>query len=149
MSAHTPTEALMNRTLATLALPLVILVVGACSSTPGASSAPATLSATAWTATTVGGEFVDANSPPTMDFAADGKVSGTTGCNQYSGAYEINGNEIAIGPLAMTMMLCAGPVGEQETLFGPALQGATTWAIDATGMLKLSGAGDIVAKPAS
>jgi heat shock protein HslJ len=139
----------MNRTLATLALPLV-LAIGACSSSAGASSAPsasATLSGTAWTATSVGGAFVDANSPPTMDFGADGKVSGTTGCNQYSGTYEVDGNEIAVGPLAMTMMLCEGSVGEQETLFGPALQGATTWAIDATGTLTLSGAVDIVAKP--
>ena len=141
----------MTRTLAMLALPLVIFVIGACSSSPGASSEPsaaATLSGTTWTVTTVGGDFVDANSPPTIDFAADGKVSGTTGCNQYSGTYEVNGNEIAVGLLAMTMMLCEGSIGEQETLFGPALQGATTWAIDETGMLLLSGAGDIVAKPA-
>jgi putative lipoprotein len=98
--------------------------------------------------TSVGGTFVDAANPPTIDFAADGTVSGTTGCNQYSGSYTLDGSKITVGALAMTMMLCQGSAGEAETLFAPAMQGATGWAIDESGNLLLSGAGDILAKPA-
>ena len=142
----------MHRTRALLALPLVLLVLAACSSSTGASAAApstqaATLPGTIWTVVSVGGEFVDATNPPTMDFAADGALSGTTGCNQFSGTYTVDGSKLTVSPLNMTMMLCEGPVGDGEALFAPAIQGATAWAIDADGNLLLSGAGDILAKP--
>jgi heat shock protein HslJ len=141
----------MHRTRALLALPLLVLALAACSSSSGASapapSAPATLPGTIWTVVSVGGEFVDATNPPTMDFAADGALSGTTGCNQFSGTYTVDGSKLTVSPLTMTMMLCEGPVGDGEALFAPAIQGATAWAIDADGNLLLSGAGDILAKP--
>ena len=94
----------MHRTLALLALPLVLLVLAACSSSTGASAAaPSTrrrpLPGTIWTVVSVGGEFVDATNPPTMDFAADGTLSGTTGCNQYSGTYTVDGSKLTVGPL--------------------------------------------------
>ena len=146
-------EALMDRTLALLALPIVVLALAACSSAPGASGAapsvagPATLAGTVWTVTSVGGTFVDAANPPTMDFAADGTLSGTTGCNQFNGTYTVDGSSLTVSPLNMTMMMCVGPIGDGEALFAPAIQGATSWAMDADGNLLLSGAGDILAKP--
>ena len=142
----------MNRTLALLALSLA-LALSACTSSPGASgtapSSSATLAGTTWTVTSVGGSFVDATNPPTMDFGADGTLSGTTGCNQYNGSYTVDGNGLTVGTLSMTMMLCEGPIGDGEALFSPAIQGATTWAIDASGNLLLSGAGDVLAKPSA
>ena len=142
----------MNRTLALLALSLA-LALSACTSSPGASgtapSSSATLAGTTWTVTSVGGSFVDATNPPTMDFGADGTLSGTTGCNQYNGSYTVDGNNLTVGTLSMTMMLCEGPIGDGEALFSPAIQGATSWAIDASGNLLLSGAGDILAKPSA
>jgi len=145
----------MHRTLALLALPLVIVAVVACSTTgSGSASSPSVaapaveLPGTSWVVTSVNGEFVDATNPPTIAFGADGTVSGTTGCNQYSGLYEVDGSTITVGALQMTLMLCEGPVGDTEALFGPALQGATAWAVDAGGNLTLSGGGDILAKPA-
>lgn len=80
-----------------------------------------------------------------MTFASDGTVSGTTGCNTYSGSYKLDGGSIKVGMLAMTLMLCDSPAGALEPAFAAALQGATTWAIAADGNLTLSGAGDIVA----
>ena len=61
----------MHRTRALLALPLVLLVLAACSSSTGASAAApstqaATLPGTIWTVVSVGGEFVDATNPPTI-----------------------------------------------------------------------------------
>jgi heat shock protein HslJ len=47
----------------------------------------------------------------------DGRVSGSAGCNSYSGKYEIDGDQIRIHELAWTLMACMNPEGvmEQET----------------------------------
>lgn len=108
-------------------------------------SASAALPGTSWKVVSVAGTLADATSPPTMTFASDGTVSGTTGCNTYSGSYKLDGGSIKVGMLAMTLMLCDSPAGALEPAFAAALQGATTWAIAADGNLTLSGAGDIVA----
>lgn len=39
-------------------------------------------------------------------FSADGKVSGSGGCNGFAGQYRQNGREIAITEIRVTMMLC-------------------------------------------
>jgi heat shock protein HslJ len=68
----------------------------------------------------------------TADFGADGSLSGSAGCNQYTGQYEINGNQITIGPLASTKMYCEGPAGvmDQESQFLAALQSAMIYRIE-------------------
>jgi heat shock protein HslJ len=67
----------------------------------------------------------------TATFEADGAVFGSAGCNNYSGGYTVDGNQIAIGPLAMTMMFCAEPEGamDQEMAFGAALESAAVFSI--------------------
>jgi heat shock protein HslJ len=45
---------------------------------------------------------------------AKGEISGSAGCNGYSGSYEVNGSKLAIGPLAHTEMFCATPEGVME-----------------------------------
>jgi heat shock protein HslJ len=65
----------------------------------------------------------------TMNFAADGTVSGNAGCNTFTGTYETSGTTLTVGPLASTRMACAEPAGvmEQETQFLTALQNAATY----------------------
>jgi heat shock protein HslJ len=59
---------------------------------------------------------------------AGGKVAGTSGCNRYSGTYELSGaNGIKFGPLAMTEMACAEPVMAQEQAFARALVATTSY----------------------
>lgn len=43
---------------------------------------------------------------PTMQFAADALVSGSAGCNRFSGRYEVNNEMIVIDLGAMTRMMC-------------------------------------------
>jgi heat shock protein HslJ len=76
-----------------------------------------TLNGTAWTLTSID------NTPPlkgtklTAAFA-EGKFSGSSGCNSYSGSYEINDEKISTGPIAMTLMACVDPgIMEQEQSF--------------------------------
>jgi heat shock protein HslJ len=60
----------------------------------------------------------------------DGTVSGNTGCNSFNGPYEIDGQDITIGPLASTLAAC--PTEElttQETNYLNALQLAKTFEV--------------------
>ena len=61
----------------------------------------------------------------TATFTADA-VSGSSGCNTYSGGYTLDGINVTIGPLASTMMGCEQPMMDQETAFLTALQTPST-----------------------
>ncbi len=70
----------------------------------------------------------------TAEFAS-GKVSGSGGCNNYSGSYvstrAVGKNTLRIeGPMAMTMMMCAEPLMDQERLYLAALESATEYTIE-------------------
>lgn len=71
-------------------------------------------------------------STPTLAFAEDGTLSGTGGCNQLTGSFEVDGNAITIGPLASTMMSCEEPAGvmEQEAALVVALNSAAVYTIE-------------------
>ncbi len=60
----------------------------------------------------------------------DGTVSGNTGCNSFNGPYEIDGQNITIGPLASTLAACPTPeLSTQETNYLNALQLAKTFQV--------------------
>jgi heat shock protein HslJ len=138
---------MVARSLALLGvLGMLGVLLAACSGSSGAS-AP-TLGGTSWTVSSVGGQPTIEGNQPTILFAADGAVSGTSGCNQYNGSFTTDGGGITFSPMATTRMACEGPASEQEATFLPALQGATAWSI-ADGNLTLSGASDIQGVPAT
>jgi heat shock protein HslJ len=63
-------------------------------------------------------------------FGEDGTVSGSSGCNTFSGTYSAAGATIEIGPLASTSKMCAAEeVMEQEEQFLAALGNAATYEI--------------------
>jgi heat shock protein HslJ len=67
----------------------------------------------------------------TAIFGADNTISGSGGCNTYSGAYVLEGDALSIsGPLATTMMMCAEEVMAQETVFLTNLQAVAGFKID-------------------
>jgi heat shock protein HslJ len=65
----------------------------------------------------------------TARFGEDGRLTGTSGCNEYSASYEIDGEGIEIGPAGATRRFCAEPEGtmEQERRYLEALQSAATF----------------------
>jgi len=67
----------------------------------------------------------------TMDFA-DGRLSGSAGCNTYMATVEISDKTLSIGPAASTRKWCATPDGimEQEAQFLQALETTATYHID-------------------
>lgn len=77
----------------------------------------------------------------------NGTVGGSAGCNNYSGPYEVSGNQISIGPLAGTMKMCNSPEGimEQEAAYQTALQSAASYRIIASRLELISGNGELAA----
>ena len=68
----------------------------------------------------------------TAAFGPDGTIAGHSGCNEFSGPYSVNGNQITIGPLASTRKACSDPAGvmEQEAQYLAALQSAATYKVE-------------------
>lgn len=64
----------------------------------------------------------------TAYFGEDGRLTGTAGCNNYSATYEIDGDQISIGPAIATRMACGEPEGimDQEMAYLAALEQAST-----------------------
>ncbi len=75
----------------------------------------------------------------TMTFGEDG-VSGSGGCNSYSGSYEVNGNLLTIGPVAATRKACPPAIMNQEFAFFGVLENAERFDFTEDGALTLSGA---------
>ncbi|MBS1837050.1 MAG: META domain-containing protein [Actinobacteria bacterium] len=83
----------------------------------GAGTAPGGLAGTSWSLV----QAVEATSQPTLDFSTDGKVSGSTGCNRFSGTYAQKGAgiRITLGPL--TRAACTSDAAtrqEQQIISG-------------------------------
>ena len=71
--------------------------------------------------------------PVTALFDEDGTLSGSAGCNSYTGSWETDENSIEIGPLASTAMACAEvDVMDQETRYLAVLEDADTYRVDST-----------------
>lgn len=79
----------------------------------------------------------------TFDPAA-GSVSGSAGCNTFSGSLTMAGNTLSIGPIALTKKFCVGPKGimEQEDVFVGALAAVTHYSVNGDGLTLLYGNGD-------
>jgi heat shock protein HslJ len=94
------------------------------------------LTGTKWTLDTVVGTGGTASSVPvgvtaTMTFSADGKVSGSTGCNTFSGTAAVNGSQITFGEVASTRRACNGAAGSVEADIIRVLTGTATFRIEA------------------
>ncbi len=102
-----------------------------------ADAAPATLFDTTWIAEDINGKGVIDNAQSTFSVAADGKVSGSGGCNRFFAQAEVKDDKIKIGKAGATMMACPPALMDQERKFFAALEGAATYRIDGDGKLFL------------
>jgi uncharacterized lipoprotein YbaY len=62
----------------------------------------------------------------------DNQVSGSSGCNTYSGSFERSTTNLTVGPLSVSQMTCTTPEGvmEQETQYLGLLQNSAFFSID-------------------
>ena len=70
----------------------------------------------------------------TLTFNDDGKINGTTDCNNFFGQYEKNKDNLTFGPLASTRMFCEG---SQENIFTKQLSQVDKLFFDSKGNLVL------------
>jgi heat shock protein HslJ len=73
-----------------------------------------------------GVQSILANTQPTATFGTDGQVTGSGGCNSFSGPYQSTASTLSIGPLASTLSACEQPVMDQEAAYLTALQQTST-----------------------
>jgi heat shock protein HslJ len=79
-------------------------------------------------------------------FGTDGQVSGSLGCNSFSGNYEVKDGKLVFGGLASTLMACPEPQMSQEGSAFQVLSGTVQFEIsgstltihDAAGSLALT-----------
>ena len=81
------------------------------------------------------------NSRLTLTFGEDGRVSGSTNCNGFSGTYTVDDAKLTLGALMMTRRAClAEALSRQEQKYTSALDGELSWTITDDGALELTGA---------
>ena len=130
----------MKRSLALLALGAVL---AACAIT--GREATTDLPGTSWVLVELDGAEPVGDAAPSIAFAEDGTVSGSTGCNTFTGSVTIDGTSLEFGPLATTRMACAdASANEQEQAFLLAMEEVTSYTIDEDGRLVLEGESPLV-----
>lgn len=81
-------------------------------STPGGDATPGDVGDTSKIdvdALTAGKWYAAGRGDPYLEFSADGKVTGTDGCNRIVGTWSADGTKtITIPPFATTLMACSG-----------------------------------------
>jgi heat shock protein HslJ len=77
---------------------------------------------------------------PSATFA-DGTVSGSTGCNRFTGRYTLEGEALEIGQIASTRMACPPPADEVERAYLDALGRVAAWRFDGTDLVLVDGDG--------
>lgn len=76
---------------------------------------------------------------------AGGVVSGSAGCNSYSGGYEIDAPQFTVGPpIAVTARACETSIMDQELAYLVALETAQEFSISGDTLVVGTGGGDLV-----
>lgn len=103
---------------------------------PGAG--PQMLLGVNWKITEVDGETLPETSTASMAFA-DGRISGSGGCNRLMGSYEAGQNfSIKLSRMASTMMACPEDRMRQEDRLSRLLEQVNHYTFDASGNLILA-----------
>lgn len=121
----------MNVSIARLALALI-----ACAAIGGAVAAEHKgLAGTSWQLLQLGSNGALSENLPTLTFSTDGKVSGSGGCNTFTGSVTESGMHITFGAIAASRKACSEQVNAQEAAYFKALEQAQTFENRATSLL--------------
>lgn len=130
------------------AIGLVVFVATGCGGSPKAApepyrrrdAAPAAdrqaLLGTIWHLVELGGNQAvpgQGGRPATLELTADRRASGFAGCNRMTGTYELQGDSLRLGPLALTRMACQNGM-ELEQAYVEALQATRTYSVSPTSL---------------
>jgi heat shock protein HslJ len=97
---------------------MTILLLAACS-TSGSSQ---DLTGNIWLLSELNGRAPITGTTITAEFDEEGRVAGSSGCNNYSTSYIVDGKQLTFSePMASTLMACPEPIMEQERDYTQAL----------------------------
>jgi putative lipoprotein len=114
---------------------VVTLASGSCKgggTAPKASPAGAT-----WRVEEIDGHGVADAAKTELRISSDGRVSGSTGCNRFSGTATLEGPSLTFSPLATTRMACEQPLMDQERDILAGLEAVKSFSLDGDGKLRL------------
>jgi heat shock protein HslJ/uncharacterized membrane protein len=100
---------------------------------------PDQLAGSNWTFVSIGGTPVAADRPTALQFDGS-RLSGSAGCNRFSGGYAVGGATLKAGPLMATEMACPGAGMSQEAAFFKLMAGPVGLTFADDGTLVLTGA---------
>ncbi|WP_428684247.1 META domain-containing protein [Sphingopyxis sp.] len=104
----------------------------------GAILPPDTLAGSNWIFVSIGGVPVAAGRPTSLAF--DGaRLSGSAGCNRFSGSYTADSRTLTAGPLMATEMACPGAGMTQEQAFFKLMAGPVRIGFPTDGTMEISG----------
>jgi copper homeostasis protein (lipoprotein) len=110
---------------------------------------PSGLASASWTLSELAGKPFH---PPsgqqavTMSFdAQESQVSGSGGCNRYTGKYDTSGSTLHLGPIASTRMMCATGSDTEQTFF-EMLDKVASYSIDGDVLSLRAADGTVLAK---
>jgi heat shock protein HslJ len=100
----------------------------------GCSSASATLANTTWHLISFGPTDNPTAAMPdvetSLSFGEDNQLSGSMGCNQFSGGYVEKGSEITFDAISSTLLACDEARMQQESGVFSLLSGTNTFSIE-------------------
>ena len=120
------------------AIVLLTLLVCACANSDesasnredsGYSDKP-TLVGTSWQVEDVDGGGIVDSSNVTIGFPEQGRLAGSTGCNNYFGSVELADDTMTLSPLGVSRRACAASLMQQEQRFLSALQSSIRVSIE-------------------
>lgn len=111
---------------------LTLLTACASGTEPATQASAPPLGGTSWILddVMVDGEAtaaVDANA--SLNFAADGSLNGSTGCNRFMGTWTADGDSLTLQTGGMTLMACTGPLESQEKAVLDALAATRSYTV--------------------
>lgn len=104
------------------------------------------LTGTEWTLVSLGPAGAETNviagTTVTLKFGEDGRASGSTGCNSYSGTYQVRGDSVTFSRLISTRRACLDQnANQQEQRFLAALEAANRFRLSSNRLTILSDRG--------
>lgn len=97
-----------------------------------------------WVVEDLGGAGIIDSSRLTIVFGADGRITGSGGCNRWFGSYVAAGPALTLGDIGATRMACAPALMMQEQRLFETLSMLAGFAVDETGVLRLTDAAGAV-----
>ena len=92
---------------------------------------------TRWTVSSIDGNDVNEQSPPSLELKQDGQLGGTTGCNTFFGGWSVSDTAASFNAAGVSLRACDPELMEQERAFLAALAAVTTAESNPDGTLSM------------